>query len=742
MLPRQYPLRPRVFGLAFAVLGTAFLALPVAAQNPNYPAVPPPTPVPADSLPAIPAATKPAPAKTVPVPSQAPQPQAPASSPTVQQVPQPASPLDAPNPASGTQPAPQQHPVDPNALEAPTQVQTPQPAAQQPNDSHPLEQPVTVQPAQPPQAEPVNIAPPSPVASLPSIPTEYPVVQEVHRDHLGSTYIPDDSWVYPAALRLYSMGYLDSAFISMRPWTRRSLLHMLEKSGTDIQSDGNEQAQDIYAKLMTYLQDEVPGPAGTLSSAMSRGSVYGLHTGYSRFMGISGLSLRDSYHLGQTIVNDYGRPYQPGFNNVTGFSTVNEWNRFSLYIRGEYQHAPSAAGYSYGLASLLSSGDEIAPFAPPQVPQDTIPYGPIASQNPFRLQEAALSVHLLGHEISGGKTDAWLGPAQGASMAWGNNAENIYSFRINRVEPLHIPYFDRVFGPLRYDFFVGSLKGHTFPRSPWVHAEMFSLRPTNNFEFSFERTVIWGGHCATCTVTLDGQGIDEPVTLHSFFRSFFSLSDTQSDPGSKASRNDPGARYSDFSFSWRLPFLRRSVTLYTDSIAHDDVTPISAPRRAAYRPGVYVSQLPGLPKMDFRIEAANTDCSTLRCINGVFNYFEAIQRNGYTNKGFIMGDWVGREAKGGQAWLTYHLSGNEWVQLEYLYKKTPKDFIAFGTTQNQVKVEVVKRLRPDVELDAWYQYEKWIAPVYQATHQNDNTFSFQFTFYPKLRSSGAHLNGK
>ena len=64
------------------------------------------------------------------------------------------------------------------------------------------------------------------------------------------------------------------------------------------------------------------------------------------------------------------------------------------------------------------------------------PPGPIAAQNPFRLVEASLSFHLLGHEISGGKSDAWLGPAQGGAMAWSNNAENIYSFRINRVEPL------------------------------------------------------------------------------------------------------------------------------------------------------------------------------------------------------------------------------------------------------------------------------------------------------------------
>ena len=67
--------------------------------------------------------------------------------------------------------------------------------------------------------------------------------------------------------------------------------------------------------------------------------------------------------------------------------------------------------------------------------------------------------HLLGHEISGGKTDAWLGPAAGSSMAWSNNAENIYSFRVNRVEPLNVRYLSKLLGPVPYDFFVRKPEG-------------------------------------------------------------------------------------------------------------------------------------------------------------------------------------------------------------------------------------------------------------------------------------------
>jgi hypothetical protein len=450
-----------------------------------------------------------------------------------------------------------------------------------------------------------------------------------------------------------------------------------------------------------------------------RGLVYGLDSTYTRFLGIGGPILRDSFHLGQTISNDYGRPYETGFNALTGASTAEEWGPFSLYVRGEYQHSPSGtANYPTALLTQLSINDEIPyPFAGPL---DIYPIGTINAQNPFRLVEAYASFHLLGHEISGGKIDSWLGPAYGSAMAWSNNAENGYAFRVNRVEPLNIKYLSKLLGPVRYDFFVGSLKGHTYLNSPWVHSSMFSFRPTRDFEFAFQRTVIWGGK---------GHA---PVTLHTFLHSFFDTNDTAGPE--KNSRDDPGARYSDFSFSYRLPFVRRYATLIADSISHDDVTPISAPRRAAYRTGIYLSQIPGMRKLDFRVEAVSTDPGTSRSHAGQFNYWEIIQKEGYTNKGFIMGDWIGREAKGGQAWLTYHLSANEWVQLEYLNKKTEKDFVPGGTTQNQFKVDVVKRFGPVVELNAWVQYEGWKAPAYKPGLQQDTSVAVQLTWYPKLHN--------
>jgi Capsule assembly protein Wzi len=562
----------------------------------------------------------------------------------------------------------------------------------------------------PPSTTPGPPTPQEPVKAY--IPYGVPEEDKQPPPPIGSVYIPLDSWVYPEMTRLYSLGYVDTMFLGMRPWTRLSVLHMLLDSQQDILADNNPQAVNILDAVLKELESETNREAAPKSMA------YGLQSAYTRMMGVGGPILRDSFHLGQTINNDYGRPYETGFNNITGASGLYEYGRFSLYLRGEYQYSPSGSGYSVPQATFLSENVDLIPYGPPNFPQATIPSDPISSTSTFRLVEGTLSFHVLRNEISGGKSDAWLGPAQGSSMAWSNNAENIYSFRINRVEPLYIPWLSKVMGPMRYDFFYGSLKGHTAPNNDWTHSEMFAFRPTSNFEFGFQRTIIFGG-----------QG-HEPVTIHTFLKGFFSTTDTTAEE--KYSRDDPGARFTTFNASYRIPKMRKYLTFYLDSMAHDDVTPISAPRRASYRTGLYLSQIPKLNRVDLRVEAVSTDPNTSRSNNGSFNYYETIQRQGYTNKGYIMGDWIGREAKGGQAWLTYNLSGNEWVQLSYLNKKTPKDFIPEGTTQNQFKVSVVKRIRPDVELNAWVQYERWKAPFYKPGLQTNTIGAFAVTWYPKL----------
>ncbi|WP_446742843.1 capsule assembly Wzi family protein [Silvibacterium acidisoli] len=545
----------------------------------------------------------------------------------------------------------------------------------------------------------------------PISPSYRPTAPVVYTSSLGSTYVPMDSWMYPALDRLHSLGYLDTAFLGLRPWTRQSILHMLEESADRIDANtGDDEAREIFLKLREELSSDEQIPYSQRVAHAEFESVY------TNLRGISGTPLNDSFHLGQTIVDDYGRPYQEGFNNYTGFSARAEAGRFTLYFRGEYQHAPSAAGYPLAMAQYLSYNIDYIPWAG-NSDQATIPLGPIATKNDFRVMEATLSYHLLGHEVSFGKQDHWLSPAQGGAMSWSNNAENIYSFDINRVEPLRVPGLSRLTGPFRYEFFVGSLKGHTAPNDPWVHTEKISLKPTKNLELGFERTTIWGGKGHT------------PITLHTFLKSFFSVQNVTA--AEKFGRDDPGARFGSFDFNYRLPFVRNWLTLYSDSVDHDDVNPISAPRRSGVRPGLYLSHFPVLTHLDMRVEGFSTDPVSNASANGNFLYYEGIQKQGPTNKGNLFADNIGRDAKGGQAWLTYHLSPNENVQVSYRDLKGDTKFIPGGTTQNDYSFSVTKRFMKDLEVHGWVQYERWVAPFYKPGPQSDTVAAAQITWYPK-----------
>jgi hypothetical protein len=549
----------------------------------------------------------------------------------------------------------------------------------------------------------------------------------------ASPFVPVDSWVYPALLRLYSLGYLDHVFLDTRPWTRASIGHMLDNVNDrlDVQSsDHTDAVSDEASKIFDSLVDEMRYDVRR-NCILNDGHIR-LESAYSIVRAISGTPLRDSYHLGSTIINDYDRPFENGFNNYSGISGSASLGRFQLYVRGEFQGAPSAAGYPAALAEKLSNIDQIAfinPATGQPYYQATIPLGPIGSSARVRLLEAYISANIRNHVVSFGKQDEWLSPAQGGAMAYSNNADNIYAFRINRVEPLRVPGLSRITGPFRYEFLVGPLQGHTeiaptatswvSPGEPWVHVEKLSVRPTSNFEFGFERTVIWGG-----------KG-HEPITLHTFLRSFFSTSAPS--PALKNSPADPGARFSAFDFTYRLPFLRKWLTLYSDSEVHDDVSPVDAPRRAAIRPGLYLSHLPGISKLDMRAEIASTDPSITNSQGGKFMYFEGIQRQGYTNKGALFGDWIGREAKGGQGWIKYHLSGNEWVQVGLRNQKAAKDFIPGGTTLNEFNVQIVKRFGKDIELNGQFLLEHWKAPIYLNGQQTVTATTLQLTWFPKYQ---------
>jgi hypothetical protein len=179
--------------------------------------------------------------------------------------------------------------------------------------------------------------------------------------------------------------------------------------------------------------------------------------------------------------------------------------------------------------------------------------------------------------------------------------------------------------------------------------------------------------------------------------------------------------------------VRNWLTVYADSFAADDVTPLANPPRAAWVSGVYMPRIPGVPKLDLRVEAGYTDTpggGLIHSINGQFDYYDYFYHDLYTNKGNILGSWIGREGKGVQAWSTYWFSSRNSLQFGYREAKVAKDFIPDGETINDGSVKINWWVHGDVSLSGSVQYEKWLAPILAPGPQKNWTSSVEVAFYP------------
>src|SRR5260370_23874488 len=89
-----------------------------------------------------------------------------------------------------------------------------------------------------------------------------PVYTLDDRDHvIGSTYIPVDNWVYDAMDRLQALGYVDSAFLGIRPWTRTSVLAVLAETAPKLEdTPGDDEAREIYLALERELKPSSEPP--------------------------------------------------------------------------------------------------------------------------------------------------------------------------------------------------------------------------------------------------------------------------------------------------------------------------------------------------------------------------------------------------------------------------------------------------------------------------------------------------
>lgn len=544
----------------------------------------------------------------------------------------------------------------------------------------------------------------------------------------GTTFVPLDSWVYPLMDRLAAMGYINSAFEGQRPWTRQECARLLKEGAErmNLEADSVSSAHSAYQELLLEFAPELHEEVNTDFDAR-------VESAYVDVLGISGPPLTDGYDFGETIVNNFGRPYGEGFNSATGVSTRFVAGPFGAYVRGEYQHGAAPMNLSPAVQQdILNTDIDIVP--PPSGSPWMVP--PPATVNRFAFLDAYLSLNVKNNLFTFGKQSLWWGPSQSGPLLFSTNAQPIPMFRFSRNVPYEIPFISKILGPLDIQLFLGQLNGYQYvsfsrtgqfqdyqvvgppiqPR-PWIHGEKFTFKPTPNFEFGFSETTIFGG---------PGYGFNG----HTFLRSY-GISNTS--PGQP---DDPGDRRSAFDFSYRVPGVRDWLTFYADSFAEDEFSPVAYPRRSAWWLGFYMPKIPRLNKLQVRAEGGYTDLPGLVCC-GTF-YSNAHYNSGYTNFGQVMGSWVGRQGRGIQASSTYWLNARNSIQVGFR-KQAANPALLGGGKLYDGRAGSTFMLKPSLELSGFVQYERWNFPLLAAVPQSNLALSIQLNFIPLGGITGSNL---
>jgi membrane-associated phospholipid phosphatase len=535
-------------------------------------------------------------------------------------------------------------------------------------------------------------------------------------ENMASPYVPLDSWIYPALERLIAMGLVQSANLDIRPWTRMACAGMVEEAGDQIpDSDRTDQGAVLYRSLAEEFDPEIRRLDGDRNFELK------VDSAYVRGTTISGQALRDGYHFGQTLVNDFGRPYGDGTNFISGLSGCGVAGPLAFYVRGEYEYAPSVMSLSTSTLKAMANADFLSDFGPNYMPPGYGSSFNTGSYSRFTLLEGYASLAFHNVQFSFGKQSAWLGPGESSSLLFSNNAAPIPMFKIDDVKPYEIPLISKLLGPVHSEFFLGQLSGATFvyqpptlygPNNispqPFVHGDKISFKPTANLEFGMGIVAMFGG-----------PGV--PFTFKEFFRTYYAHNSNLA--------TNPGKRFSAADITYRLPGARKWLTAYLDSLVVDEYSPIGS-SRASFNAGLYMPQVPKIPKLELRAEGLNTDHPNGACCNPGFVYFDLRYISGFTNNGSLLGSWIGRAGWGGQGWATYNFSPRTMIQAGYREQRVDHDFIGGGDL-NDISLRGNYTWHRDLTVAASLQYEHWNFPVLSTSAQSNFTTSFQLTYWPR-----------
>ena len=422
------------------------------------------------------------------------------------------------------------------------------------------------------------------------------------------------SWVYDALEKIVLAGLADQVLLNTKPLSRVEAARIVAEAVHRVAAD---QLGDYGHR--GYLEDLLYRLVEEFGSELAE---MGVETPINRAMRMLPSELKPIDHIqfgadfagrSQRIVNHFGQRDGKGANlrsTLDGRARIGDL--FSFYYEPEF------------------SWDR--------------------DRSTTRLMTGYGKFTLWNTEIEVGRDSLWWGPGFRGSMSLSNNGFPLDQVRFSSAEPFLLPWLFRYLGPVKASLLVAQLDDD---RDSKVGGWRIGLAPSRFVEIGFSRMFQFGGR---------GRGTVHPGR-------FIELLFTQGsdDPDSPVNVNN----IMSFDGALRIPDVERYILVARDAAFYfdfgwdDTLFGLIVPNKPGGIVGTYLAGLFGDPRLDLRIEYAQT--SDIQFTHNIY-------RSGFTNRGSVLSHFIG--TKGSELYVR----ASRWVN-EDLLVGFQTSYAAVGPTE-------------------------------------------------------------
>jgi len=480
-----------------------------------------------------------------------------------------------------------------------------------------------------------------------------------------SVNLPLDHWAYATVERLYALGVVDTTLLGPRPWDRTTFARLT-------QAAEEHQPTGVAARQVRRLAREFSPELNELEGAAGRSYVKPVESLGLRTLATSGepealLAHGDTLSDGIDLRLDWQLHARLG-------------SHLALFARPE---------------ARWSSGDTL-PFRRRGIGATP---APVDESDPrIILRESYAKLRLWNLELEGGRDHLGWGPGRRGSLLLTDNAEPLDLIKLTNPDPVLLPWFLRLLGPVQATWFWSELEHNRAVHRAQLTGLRIDFKPTPNWEVGLARVIQFGGAgrpglldkgLRDLVSGINAEGADDPDTENSL---------------------------AAIDLVWRITWPRPAV-LYWEYGGEDQQTLLDIlPFMSAFGhvAGIYLPQpIPAVP-LDVRFEYFNNIQSSRPLWYG-----HHIYRSGYTYRGKILGHPFGGDA---EAWsLRLDLFPTDRLQLGFDLDLVRNGRVGVATREKELRSGLDALLFTDGPLRCHARYDFEHRTDANGTPGNDQT---------------------